>query len=255
MKDSVGRSAPWQRFHLSDGRYGLIRKLDPAVPARLSLSLFGLTGFTAYFALVRTGQHRASDVVVVSAAAGSVGSFVAQLAKARGSTVIGIVRGADKCEWLLRDLGLDGAIDLSCHSSAAAVTAQLRLLAPEGVDLYVDNVGGACTDGLWPALRKDGRVVVVGAISEYNVARKPDSGVVPLADLIYRAITVRGFLILDHLDPASIAAMVAEVAPLLTAGKIKVVERVSHGFERVPEAFLSLFTSTQSDKGKVLIEV
>ena len=253
--DLVHCAAPWQRFYLSDGRAGLARRLDPAAgPARLSLSLFGLTGFTAYFALVRDGQHRPGDVVVVSAAAGSVGSFVAQLAKARGSRVIGVARGAAKCAWLLSDLGLDGAIDHSRHTSASDITAQLRLLAPDGVDLYVDNTSGPVTDGVWPVLRKNGRVVVVGAIAEYNAERTPDSGVVPLADLIYRTVTVKGHLVLDHLDPDSVQALVADVGPLYGSGKVKVVEQVYHGFESVPAALMSLFEPS-SKMGKVLIEL
>ena len=235
-----------QEYALSDGK-GVI-KIDPSLaPPSTYLGALGLPGMTAYFGLLDVGRLKEGDVVVVSGAAGATGSTVGQIAKIKGAAkVLGIAGGAEKCRWIVEELGFDGAIDYKSES----VAARLRELAPEGVDLYFDNVGGEILDACLAQLAMRGRVVLCGAISTYN-DRGAMTGPANYRSLIIRRGRMEGFIILDYLERFPEAQ--TEMAAWLASGRIKSVEHVVEGLERAPEALNLLFTG--GNTGKVIVQV
>jgi NADPH-dependent curcumin reductase CurA len=234
-----------QEYAISNGQ-GLI-KVDPALaPLPMYLSVLGMTGLTAYFGLFDVGQPKAGDTVVVSGAAGAVGAIVGQLAKAHGARVIGIAGGADKCRYLVDELGFDGAIDYKNEDIAAA----LKQHAPKGVDVFFDNVGGDILDAVLGRLAHGARIVICGAISQYNntSAIKGPSNYMQL--LVKRA-SMRGVMVADYY-PRAMEAITA-MGGLLAAGKLKSREDVVQGLETFPETFLKLFDG--SNNGKLVLQV
>ncbi|MBS44673.1 MAG: NADP-dependent oxidoreductase [Nocardioides sp.] len=194
--------------------------LDVA-PAPTWLGALGMTGMTAYFGLLDVGRAQAGDTVVVSAAAGAVGSVVGQLAKARGCRVVGIAGGPEKCTWL-REIGFDEAIDR--HDGP--LLKQLRAAAPEGIDVYFDNVGGETLDAALATLRRGARVVLCGAISGYNEETLPPGPRRYLSLLVFRA-TMAGFVVFDYEDRYPEA--VAEIGALVRGGRLVARETVATG--------------------------
>jgi NADPH-dependent curcumin reductase CurA len=171
--DHVAGAWGWQDYAVTDGS-GLVAatRIPPGVDFPTALSLFGITGLTAYFGLLDLAAPKEGDVVVVSAAAGSTGSFVAQIARLKGCRVIGIAGGEEKCAFLTKELSLDGAID----HRRKDVPARLRELCPNGIDVYFDNVGGEILDAALGNLGSGARIVLCGAISGYNdLAHMPRS--------------------------------------------------------------------------------
>jgi NADPH-dependent curcumin reductase CurA len=186
-------------------------------------------------------------VVVVSGAAGATGSTVGQIAKIKGAgRVIGIAGGAQKCGWIAEELGFDATIDYKGED----VAARLRELAPDGIDLYFDNVGGEILDACLGQLALRGRVVLCGAISSYN-DRGANSGPANYRNLIVRRGRMEGFIILDYLDRFPQAQ--AEMAGWLASGRIKSAEHIVEGLERAPDALNLLFTG--GNTGKVIVQV
>jgi len=236
----------WQEYVLASEAGGY-QGLPDGVPPTMALSLFGVTGMTAYFGLIDVGQVKAGDVVVVSGAAGATGSTVGQIAKIKGAAkVVGIAGGPQKCAWIVDELGFDEAIDYKSDD----VAARLREAAPEGIDLYFDNVGGPILDACLAQLALRGRIVLCGAISGYN-DRSAAKGPANYANLIIKRGRMEGFLILDYLD--RFPAAQAEMAAWLAEGKIKSSEHIVEGLEHAPDALNLLFTG--GNTGKVIVKV
>ncbi len=236
----------WQDYVIASAAGGY-QPLPPGVPPTLALSLFGITGMTAYFGLIDVGRIKQGDVVVVSGAAGATGSTVGQIAKIKGAKkVIGIAGGPQKCAHIVDELGFDETIDYKNDDLAA----RLREAAPDGIDLYFDNVGGEILNAALAQLAMRGRVVLCGAISGYN-DRGAAKGPTNYVNLIIKRGRMEGFLILDYFDRMPEAQ--AEVAGWLAEGKIKSAEHVVEGLERAPDALNLLFTG--GNTGKVIVQV
>jgi len=236
----------WQDYVLASEATGY-QALPKGVSATLALNLFGVTGMTAYFGLIDVGQMQEGDVVVVSGAAGATGSTVGQIAKIKGAgKVIGIAGGERKCSWIADELGFDATIDYKSEN----VAARLRELAPDGIDLYFDNVGGEILDACLGQLALRGRIVLCGAISGYN-DRASARGPVNYSNLITKRGRMQGFIILDYLDRFPEAQ--ADIAGWLSTGEIKSAEHIVAGLENAPEALNLLFTG--GNTGKVIVEV
>ncbi len=244
--DMVFGFTGWQDYVLASPDAGY-RSLPDGVPPTLALSLFGTTGMTAYFGLLDVGRVKEGDVVLVSGAAGATGSTVGQIAKIKGAEkVIGIAGGPQKCAHIVEELGFDAAIDYKNDD----VAARLREQAPDGVDLYFDNVGGELLDIALAQLALRGRIVLCGAISGYN-DRRNAKGPANYANLIIKRGRMEGFLILDYFDRLPEAQ--AEMAGWLGEGKIKSSEHVVEGLENAPDALNLLFTG--GNTGKVIVQV
>jgi len=236
----------WQDYVIASEATGY-QALPEGVPPTLALSLFGITGMTAYFGLIDVGRVQEGDVVVVSGAAGATGSTVGQIAKIKGAgKVIGIAGGPQKCAFIGDELGFDETIDYKSDN----VAARLREAAPEGIDLYFDNVGGEILDACLAQLALRGRIVLCGAIASYNESGT-GKGIANTSNLIVKRGRMEGFLILDYFDRLDAAR--AEIASWLAEGKIKSSEHVVEGLENAPDALNLLFTG--GNTGKVIVQV
>jgi hypothetical protein len=236
----------WQDYVIASEATGY-QPLPDGVSPTLALSLFGITGMTAYFGMTDVGKVKEGDVVVVSGAAGATGSTAGQIAKIKGAAkVIGIAGGPQKCASIVEELGFDEAIDYKNEN----VAARLREAAPDGIDLFFDNVGGEILDACLAQLAMRGRIVLCGAISGYN-DRGAAKGPANYANLIVKRGRMEGFLILDYFDRLDEGR--AQVAGWLAEGKIKSSEHIVEGLENAPEALNLLFTG--GNTGKVIVEV
>jgi hypothetical protein len=245
--DLVAGAFGWQDYGVSDagGIFPSI-KIPPGVDLPTALSLLGVNGLTAYFGLLDVGRPKPGETVVVSGAAGSVGSFVAQIALLKDCRVVGIAGGARKCAWLRNELGVDDAIDYKTDD----VHARIGELCPQGIDVFFDNVGGEILDAALALLAIGARVVCCGAISGYNdFEHRP--AITNYFNLILRRATMRGFLVFDYRD--RIPEAIGELASWATAGKIKNQLDVVEGLENTPDAFKRLFTG--ENLGKQLVKV
>ncbi|MBM4361548.1 MAG: NADP-dependent oxidoreductase [Deltaproteobacteria bacterium] len=216
--------------------------MDPAD----ALSVFGVTGMTAYFGLTDVGQAKAGETVVVSAAAGATGSIVGQLAKVRGCRVVGIAGSDAKCAWLTGELGFDAAIQYKRED----VGARLRETCPDGVHIYFDNVGGPILNAVLGRLAMRGRVVLCGAISQYDDLSST-YGPPNYVNLIARRGRMEGFLIMDYASRFMEGAM--ELGRLLAEGKLKHRTTVVEGLDEAPATLRRLFTGDH--EGKLLVRV
>jgi hypothetical protein len=235
-----------QEYAESDGRGVLL--VDPdAAPVPTHLSLLGMTGMTAYFGLLDVGALRDGETVVVSGAAGAVGSVVGQIAKIRGCRVVGIAGGPEKCAWLVDDLGFDAAIDYRAENVGKA----LRTHAPDGIDVYFDNVGGEILDAALARLRRGARVVVCGAISTYNATERPPGPANYMSLLVNRA-RMEGFVVFDYADRYAEAG--AQLGRWLGEGKLQSREDVVRGgVAEFPEVLLRLFRGDNT--GKLVLQI
>ena len=217
---------------------------DLGAPPELFLGVLGVTGMTAYFGLLDAAAAKQGDIVFVSAAAGAVGSAVVQIAKAKGMTVIGSAGGEEKCDFV-RSLGADQVVDYK----AGPILKGLAAAAPDGVDVYFDNVGGDHLDAAFALARNNARFAICGMIEGYN-AREPVSFRF-IQRIIAARIQLKGFLVFDYLPRA--AEFYAEMGPWLANGTVKSRETVVEGLERMPEAFLGLFEG--ANVGKMLVRL
>lgn len=234
-----------QEYARSDGD-GVIA-VDPSlVPLPVYLGALGMPGMTAYFGLLDVGRPREGDTVVVSGAAGGVGTVAGQIARIKGCRVVGIAGGAEKCSYVVEELGFDAAIDYK----SVDVRAALKEQCPDGVDVYFDNVGGDILDAVLSRLARGARIVICGAISQYNNegSMKGPSNYMSL--LVNRA-RMEGFVVFDYADRYMEAAM--EMAGWMAEGKLKSREDVIEGFENFPDALLKLFTG--DNIGKLVLKV
>jgi NADPH-dependent curcumin reductase CurA len=237
----------WQDYVIADDGARALQALPPGVSPTAALSVFGITGMTAYFGLLDVGRVKEGDTVVVSGAAGATGSTVGQIAKIKNAgKVIGIAGGPEKCAWIVSQLGFDAAIDYKSED----VAARLREEAPQGVDLYFDNVGGPILDACLSQLAMRGRVVLCGAIANYNSDGLPP-GPANYLSLLIRRGRMEGFIILDYVERFPEGQ--AEMAGWLAAGKIKSAEHMVDGLENAPAALNLLFTG--GNTGKVMVRV
>jgi NADPH-dependent curcumin reductase len=245
--DLVFGMTGWQDYTLVTEGTGALQVLPAGLDPATALNVFGVNGMTAWFGLLEVGALQTSDTVVVSGAAGATGSLVGQIARIKGAhRVVGIAGTPEKCEWLTGTLGFDAAVDYRHEDVAAA----LRRHCPDGIDLYFDNVGGEILDICLAQLALRGRVVLCGAISQYNATSRP-SGPSNVTNLIPRRGRMEGFLILDYVERFPSAQL--ELAGWLAEGKIVHAEQVVHGLERAPDALNMLFTG--ANMGKVIVEL
>ena len=217
----------------------------PGLPLTANLSVLGMTGLTAYFGVTDVLKAKAGETLVISAAAGAVGSIAGQVAKQRGARVIGIAGGAEKCRWLTEDLGFDAAIDYKNEDVGEA----LDRLAPNGIDLNFENVGGDIMIAVWNRLNIHARMAVCGLISSYNATRMPPSP--NFSRIITHRLNVQGFLVLDYAHRAK--EMVAERGPWLADGTIQWKVHVDNGLEGAVTSLNRLFTGDHD--GKLLVRV
>ena len=235
----------WQDYVVVDAGERAMQVLPDGVPPGIAIGILGVTGMTAYFGITDVGQVKADDVVVVSGAAGATGSAAGQIAKIKGAKkVVGIAGGAEKCAFIVDELGFDDAIDYKNDN----VAARLRETCPDGIDLYFDNVGGSILDDCLGNLALRGRVVLCGAISTYN-SDGPPPGPSNYLRLVVNRGRMEGFIILDYLDRFPAAQM--EIAAWIAEGKIKSSEHLVQGLEHAPEALNLLFSG--GNTGKVIV--
>ena len=232
--------------------HSVLRKLDPALaPVSTALGVLGMPGRTAWFGLTESGRPHAGEVVVVSGAAGAVGSLVAQFAKRHGCKVLGIAGGAAKCSWLTQTLGLDWAIDYKAHKDADSLSIAIKA-ATGGVDVYFDNVGGMITDAIIPLINRRARIVICGSISQYSGGLdQAELGPRFLHHMLYQRATIQGMLARDYLHRMD--EMLGIVGPWVKAGEIVFEETVVDGFDTLPDTLNSLFTGDH--RGKLLVRV
>lgn len=223
-----------------------VNRLPAGVPLQAALAVFGHIGLTAYFGLLDVGRARAGETLVVSGAAGAVGSLVGQIGKIAGCRVVGVAGGGEKCRWIMHDLGFDGAID----HRAEDVGAALDRLCPEGIDVYFDNVGGEILDAALARLRLHGRVALCGGISQYNATGKPQ-GPSNLMHLVYRRARMEGFLASDFRSRA--AEAMTPLAQWLKEGRIKYRVDIVPGLENAIAAMQRMYAG--GNIGKLLVQV
>lgn len=236
----------WQMYAISDGQG--VRKLDPELaPLSTALGVLGMPGLTAYFGLLDIGKPHARDTVVVSGAAGAVGSIAGQIARISGCRVIGIAGSDSKVAWLTDQLGFDVAFN---YKTTPDYAAKFHELCPAGVDVYFDNVGGPITDALFPFLRTGARVVVCGQIAQYN-ADKPEVGRRLLVYLVIKQARAEGFLVTQFASRYPQA--LRQMAMWLKSGKLKYREQFVNGIENTPRAFIGMLQGENT--GKQLVRV
>ncbi len=252
----------WQDYAVSDGRGLKTLAIGTQQPSQ-ALGVLGMPGFTAYMGLLDIGRPRAGDTVVVAAASGAVGSVVGQLAKLHGCRAVGIAGGAEKCGYVVDELGFDACVNHHQGPHRIHLEGQptgdlptrLATACPNGIDVYFESVGGAVFDAVMPLLNPRARVPVCGLIAHYNdtaLPPGPDRLGALMGLLLRRRITMRGFIIFDDYAERY-GEFVAAMTPLVNDGKIKFREDVVAGLENAPEAFIGLLHG--ANFGKLVVQV
>ena len=244
--DFVSNLLEWKEYQVSTGE-GL-QKLDPSLqPLSVYLGIVGMTGMTAYMGLTKIGKPKAGETIVVSGAAGAVGSVVGQIGKILGCRVIGIAGSDDKVEMLKSKFGFDEAIN---YNTTKDMNKAIAEAAPNGVDIYFDNVGGSISDAVHRNINQFARVIICGAISLYNATELPMG---PRVEglLIKKSALMQGFIVSDFSDKFAEGAQ--QLGQWLREGKLTYEETVVEGFDSIPEAFIGLFTGKNT--GKMIVKV
>jgi len=236
----------WQVYQVSEGEGFSIVPRIPSLPLTAYLGALGHIGLTAYFGLLDIGKPKVGETIVVTAAAGAVGSLVGQIGKMKGCRVVGIAGSDEKCSWLKEDLGFDGAINYK----SANLDEALRESCPDGIDIDFENVGGRIMDTILGQINLGARIVLCGLISQYNSTR-PVSGPYNFPNVLIRRARVEGFIVLDYLDRSNEA--LSEMAEWLVSGKLKYRVEVVQGLESAPTALNKLFDG--SHNGKLIVQV
>ena len=235
----------WQEYAVLPAKR--LQKQPRLEPLTHLLSVYGIAGLTAYFGLLDIGRPKAGDTVVVSAAAGSVGSLVGQIAKIKGATVIGIAGGAAKCGVLTRELGFDVAVDYK----AGALYKDLKAAAPKGIDVYFDNVGGDILEACLFQMNLHGRIACCGAVSQYD-GKPPAHGPRGIPGLIVtKRLTMQGFILYDFMHRS--AEALAELQKWVAEGRLKVKEDIVQGLENAPAGLVGLLAG--ENLGKRMVRV
>ena len=236
----------WQAYTICDASAaGRVRYRDN-VPLTASLSVLGTTGLTAYVGLLDICRPNPGETLVVSAAAGAVGSIVGQIAKIKGCRVIGIAGGPDKCRWIVEELGFDGAIDYKSMD----VGAELDRLCPDGIDMNFENVGGPIMDAVFSRMNLNGRMAVCGMISSYN-SEQPMAGPADFDRVLMKRLTIQGFVVLDHFSRAR--AAYGDLATWIAAGQLRWKDHVVEGLGAASEAVNRLFSGAHD--GKLMVQI
>ena len=234
-----------QEYEITNGE-NCYKVDDTLAPMPKYLGALGMPGMTAYFGILQVAKIKEGDIVLVSGAAGAVGSLVGQIAKLKGCTVIGIAGGKHKCEYLLNELGFDEAIDYKSEDIMEALQAK----CPKGIDVYFDNVGGEILNAALTKLRLNARVVICGAISQYN-NEKDIVGPSNYLSLLVNRATMQGMVVLDYSEDYGKAAQ--EMGMWMMQGKLKSREDIYEGIENFYETFLRLFSGDKM--GKLILKV
>jgi hypothetical protein len=243
--DNVVGNLGVQSYAVSDGK--TLLKVDPKLaPLPTYLGVLGMPGMTAYFGLLEVGQPKEGETVVVSGAAGAVGQVVGQIAKIKGCKVVGIAGGKDKCDFVVKDLGFDSCIDYK----AGDIKAALKQHCPQGVDVYFDNVGGDILDAVLTQIRMKARIVICGAISQYNNTT-PVKGPANYLSLLVNRARMEGIVVFDWAKRYGEGAM--QMGQWMAQGKLKAREDIVDGIETFPETLLKLFKG--ENFGKLMIRV
>ncbi|MEA3394598.1 MAG: NADP-dependent oxidoreductase [Pseudomonadota bacterium] len=248
--DQVVGMGGWQEYSVVDAAQpGALRKVDTThVPLSHYLGAVGMPGVTAWYGLVKIIDPKAGDTVVVSAAAGAVGSAYGALAKARGCRVVGIAGGKDKCDYVVNELGFDACIDYKEHKDAYSLAKALKQACPNGIDGYFENVGGMVLDAVLLRMNAHGRIAVCGMIAGY------DGQPLPLANpalILVNRLKIQGFIVSEHMEVWPEA--LKELGTLVGTGKLRPRESVAQGIEAAPEAFLGLLKG--KNFGKQLVKL
>ena len=243
--DLVFGDTGWQDYAAVSAKH--LVKVPHLEPMTHLLSVFGIAGLTAYFGLLHVGKPKAGDTVVVSAAAGSVGSIVGQIAKIKGCRVVGIAGGKAKCDWLTSELGFDAAVDYKNEP----VFKALKAAAPNGIDVYFDNVGGDILEACLPQMNLRGRIACCGAVSQYDGAPSATGprGVPGL--IVVKRLIMQGFIVMDFDDQREQA--LADLQSWVKSGQLKVQEDVIDGLENTPKALIGLLAG--ENRGKRMVRV
>ncbi len=248
--DTVLSMAGWREAYTAKPEAVMAQKIETfGLPPQTFLGVAGMPGLTAYAGLLRLGEPKEGETVFVSAAAGAVGSLVCQIAKIKGCRVVGSAGGPEKIAFL-KEIGVDAAVDYKQHRGVGALTRALMEAAPDGVDVYFENVGGDHLAAALNVMNNKGRIPVCGMISVYNDA-EPAPGPNNLPHIIAKRLRIEGFIVTDHFDLQS--KFVADLAEWIGAGKIKWKETVFEGVEKAPDAFIGLFAG--ENLGKMLVKL
>ena len=243
--DIVFADTGWQDYAVIPGKS--LNKLPSMEPLTHLMSVYGIAGLTAYFGLLECGKPKAGETVVVSAAAGSVGSIAGQIAKLKGCRVVGIAGGEEKGRWLTEELGFDAAVDYKSPEFKRLLRAQV----PDGVDVYFDNTGGAVFEAVLFAMKNFGRIACCGALSQYDGA-PPAHGPRGIPGLIVtKRLTLRGFVVMDFDDQRE--AALKDLQGWVASGQLKVQEDIIEGLENTPAALIGLLNG--ENRGKRMIKV
>jgi NADPH-dependent curcumin reductase CurA len=248
--DKVVGMGGWQEYALVPAAMtAMLRKVDDShIPLSAYLGAVGMPGVTAYYGLVHIIAPKSGDTLVVSAASGAVGSAFGALAKARGCRVVGVAGGAEKCAYVLNDLGFDACVDYKQHADAASLSAALHTVCPQGIEGYFENVGGMVMNAVLPLMNAFGRVAVCGMIAGYNGAPIPMA--TPQLILMQR-LRFQGFIVSEH--PQVWPAALAELGGLVASGALRARETIAQGIESAPLAFLGLLQGRNF--GKQLVKL
>jgi NADPH-dependent curcumin reductase len=234
-----------QEYSISDGKnYNIIK--DKNNPIHRYLGALGMPGMTAYFGIINEGKIKSGDIVLVSAAAGAVGSLVGQIAKIKGCKVIGIAGGNEKCKYVKEQLGFDEVIDYKNDN----IYSSLKKYCPEGIDVYFDNVGGEILDAALAKLRMNARIVICGAISQYNNTSRTKGPSNYLSLLVNRA-TMKGMVVFDYKNDYPMA--INQISEWFNQGKLKSNESIFEGIDNFYETFLKLFNGNK--RGKLILKL
>ena len=233
----------WQEYAVSNGND--LHTLDRAVPVSTAIGVLGMPGLTAYVGLLDIGQPKPGETVVVSAAAGAVGSIVGQLAKIKGCRAVGVAGSAEKCRYVVDELGFDACVNYK-HDD---LVTTLHAACPKGIDIDFENVGGAVFAAVLRMINRGARIPLCGTISEYNMTQNP--GGPSLRPLLVHRATIRGFIVTDHYD--RFPAFLQDMAPLVRGGRIKYREDIVDGLDAAPSALIGMFEG--KNFGKALVRV
>jgi Putative NADP-dependent oxidoreductases len=243
--DVVVGTLPWSVFSVQNAEN--LRKVDVAkIPPYYYLGILGMPGITAYIGMIDICKPSKGDTIVVSGAAGAVGLVAGQIAKIQGARVIGIAGDDDKCNLLKEKFGFDEAIN---YKTSKSIRKDLAKICPEGVNAYFDNVGGEITEGVAANLALHARIALCGQISQYNNTKLP-SGNLLMSWILTRSVTLQGFIVRSYTDRFDEA--IKYLTRLLNEGNLKYTETIIEGFDKLPEAFLGLFSGRNS--GKMLVK-
>jgi NADPH-dependent curcumin reductase CurA len=243
--DIVFGDTGWQDYAAVPAKH--LAKMPKIEPMTYLLSVYGIAGLTAYFGLLDVGKPKVGETVVVSAAAGSVGSIVGQIAKSKGCRVVGIAGGKEKCHWLTSELGFDAAVDYKDGGMFKA----LKAAAPDGIDIYFDNVGGDVLEACLAQMNIGGRIACCGAVSQYDGAPSASGprGVPGL--IVVKRLIMQGFIVMDYMERRNEA--VRDLQSWVASGTLRVQEDIIDGLENTPKALIGLLAG--ENRGKRMVRI